>query len=443
MELHELTDRLFRLHAKLIIAFLLIGLAAGLALQLGRSSRYQANTQLVVGAADPQSAQNAAVLADTAHAIATGPQLVDRAISAAGVTRDETAVAGAVSVQTLGSSGVVTLSVTDPDPRVAVALANSLAAGVVSTRAALAHNGLVSPVQGLNQQEASIRTQIRQINTQIADLTAQLGNIPYIGQAPIVARVTSLEARLTSLQDQATQIAVQRDQLAAQQGPEPAVLDRASSAASTGGRGLVEPVLGALLGLVVGIAAAAVWEMTRPSMVGAAAISRAIGTPLLGEMSTPPDSWTLAALPDAGSYIELAADSRHVQEVRFAVLDPNGGRRARMRMLEGPLHRLRFNRSRTAKQPQPTEVAPNGRSAELNPVSADENSPRTGLVVAIPRILKVADIDAVTNFVWISGWSLLGVIVFPAKRKAATFTGRGFRPADARRDDSVSQDMEV
>jgi len=142
------------------------------------------------------------------------------------------------------------------------------------------------------------------------------------------------------------------------------VLDRASSAASTGGRGLVDPVLGALLGLVVGIAAAALWEMTRPGMVGAAAISRAIGTPLLGEMSTPPNSWTLSALPDAGSYIELAADSRQVQEVRFAVLDPNGRRRARMRMLEGPLHRLRYDRSRTARQP--AEVAPNGRSAELN-----------------------------------------------------------------------------
>ena len=441
MELHELTDRLFRLHAKLIIAFLLIGLAAGLALQLGHSSRYQANTQLVVGASDPQSAQTAAVLADTAHAVATGPQLVDRAISAAGVTRDETAVAGAVSVQTIGSSGVVMLSVTDSDPRVAVALANSLAAGVVSTRAALAHNGLALSVHDLNQQVASIRAQIRQINTQVADLTAQLAYTPFIDQAPIVARLTSLEARLTSLQDQVTQIAVQRNQLAAQQGPEPAVLDRASSAASTGGRGLVEPVLGALLGLVAGVAAAAIWEMTRPSLVGAAAISRAIGTPLLGEMSTPPDGWTLAALPDAGSYIELAADSRQVQEVRFAVLDPNGRRRARMRMLEGPLHRLRFKRSRTARQP--VEVAPNGRSAELDPARADENSPSTGLVVAIPRILKVADIDAVTNFVWISGWTLLGVIVFPAKRKAVAFTGRGFRPADELRDETVSQDMEV
>jgi capsular polysaccharide biosynthesis protein len=441
MELHELTDRLFRLHAMLIIACLLIGLAAGLALQLRQTPRYQANTQLVMGAADPESAQNAAVLADTAHGIATGTQLVDKAISAAGVNRDETAVANAVSVQTLGSSGVVMLSVTDSNPRVAVALANSLASGVVNTRATLARNGLASSVHGLNQQEASIAKQAGQVNRQIADLTAQLVNTPSFDQAPIVAQLTSLESRLTSLQDQATQIVVQRNQLAAQQGPVPAVLDRATSAASTGGRGAVVPVLGALLGLVVGIAAAAVREMARPRMVGAAAISRAIGTPLLGEMSTPPDSWTLAALPDAGRYIELAADSRQVQEVRFAVLDPNGRRRAGMRMLEGPLHRLRFNRSRTADQP--AEVAPNGHYTLLNPVSVHESSPRTGLVVAIPRVLKVADIDAVTNFVRISGWTLLGVIVFPAKRKAAAVAGRGFRPANAPRDDAVSEDVEV
>ena len=206
--------------------------------------------------------------------------------------------------------------------------------------------------------------------------------------------------------------------------------------------------------------------MARPSLVGTAAISRAIGAPLLGEMNTPPESWTLAALPDAGSYIELAADSQQVQEVRFAVLDPNGRRRARVRMLEGPLHRLRFTRSRTAKQS--AEAARNGRSAEPNPGNAgellpaaarqvpgaaaavsrgggaeSENSDRIGLVVAIPRVLEVADINAVTNFIWISGWTLLGVIVFPAKRKAATIARRGSRPADSRHDDSVNHDVEV
>jgi len=425
MELHELADRLFRLHAKLIIVLFLAGLFGGLALHWHQTPQYQANAQLVVGAEDPQSAQSAAVLADTARAIATGPQLVDKAIAQAGVTRDEAAVAAAVNVQTLGSSGVLALSVTDPDPRVAVSLANSLAAGVVSTRAALAHNGLSASLAGLTAQEAAIRAQIRQLSSQADALASQLPSLQFSSQqAPAVAQLTALESRLTSLQDQATQVALQRSQLAAQQGPAAAVLDTASSAVPAGGRGLIDPVLGALLGLVAGIAAAAIAEIARPHLVGATAISKAIGTPLLGEMGTPPDRWTRSVLPDAGSYIELAADAQQVREVRLAALDPNGRRRAQVLMLKGPqLH---------------------GAPAASRAGGADsDDPPRTGLVVAVPRILKVADIDAVTNFIWISGWTLLGVIVFPAKRSGFAIARRSSGPEGARRDESVAKDVEV
>lgn len=423
MELHELADRLFRLHWKLIAVLFLAGLFGGLALQWQQTPQYQATAQLVIGAQDPQSAQNAAVLADTARAIATGPQLVDKAIAQARVRRDEAAVAAGVNVQSLGSSGVLGLSVTDPDPRVAAQLANSLAAGVVSTRASIAHNGLMASLASLTAQEAAIRTQIRQLSSQAATLVSQIPDLAFTAQqGPAVAQLTSLESRLTSLQDQATQIALQRSQLAAQQGPVAAVLDNASSAVRTGGRGLIDPVLGALLGLVAGIAAAAIAEIARPSLVGAAAMSRAIRTPLLGEMGTTPDRWTRSTLPDAGSYIELAADAQQVREIRFAALDPNGRRRARMLMLKGP--KLR------------------GSAAAVRDGGADGDPPRTGLVVAVPRILKVADIDAVTNFIWISGWTMLGVIVFPAKRGGFA----AYRPWSldgSRRSDSVAKDVEV
>ena len=286
-----------------------------------------------------------------------------------------------------------------------------------------------------------MQQQIRQLESLVVAQNARLITTPVIAQGPAVAQLSALEARLTSVQDQATQIALQRNQLAAQQGPAATVLDQASTATPAGGSGLVDPVLGAILGLVVGIAAAAVREMARPSLVGATAISRAIGTPLLGEMNTRPESWTLAALPDAGSYIELAADSQQVQEVRFAALDPNGRHRARTRMLEDPLHLLRFSPSRARKaSAAPVDVAP-GAAATAGPDV--ENSLRTGLVVAIPRKVKVADVDAVTNFIWISGWTLLGVIVFSAKRKAVTTARRGSRPADSRRDHSVAQHPEV
>jgi capsular polysaccharide biosynthesis protein len=453
MELRELGDRLLRLHAKLIIVMILAGVLAGLGVGLRQHHQYQANALLVLGAQDPQNTETAGALADTARGIATGPQLIDRVISQTGVHRDEAKVATAVSVEPVGSSGVLTLSVTDTDPQVAVKLANALAAGVVTTRAALIQNGVASSIQGLGHQEAAVNAQIRKLNTQISALTAQNPALSSQTAAGSVttAQLDQMEARLASLQDQATQIAVQQNQLAAQQGPETKVIDKAVSAVGIPGRGLLNVILGGLLGLVLGIALAAAREALRPSLVGAAAISRATGVPLLGEMGAAPDSWTLATLPDAGSYIELAADSHHVQEVRFAALDPDRRRGARIRMLEGPLHRLSFD----ASSPKNLLVATahDGPAADRTPDGAgkappavgpdDEASPRTGLVVAIPRVIRLADVDALTNFVWLSGWTLLGVIVYAPSKKQIKTTADGSGAASSRKESSFGGHVEV
>jgi capsular polysaccharide biosynthesis protein len=453
MELRELGDRLLRLHAKLIIVVILAGVLAGLGVFLRQHHQYQANAQLVLGAQDPQNTETAAALSDTARGIATGAQLVGKVISQTGVNRDEAQVANEVTVRPFGSSGVLILTVTDTDPQVAVKLANALATGVVTTRTALIQNGVASSMRGLGRQEASINAQIRKLNNQISSLTAQYPGLS--SQAAVgslaSAQLSQMEARLASLQDQATSIAVQQNQLAAQQGPQTKVIDRAVSPVSIPQHGVLYVVLGGLLGLVIGIALAAAREAVRPSVVGAAAISRTTGVPLLGEMGTAPDSWTLATLPDAGTYIELAADSHHVQEVRFAALDPGRRRGARMRMLEGPLHRLRYDAA--APKNLLVAAAHDGPAASRAPGSAGnaqpaggpdgETSPRTGLVVAIPRVIRLADVDALTNFVWISGWTLLGVIVYTPSRKRAKNTTDGTRPADPQQESSSSGHLEV
>jgi capsular polysaccharide biosynthesis protein len=446
MELHELGDRLLRLHAKLIIATILIGVLAGLGFSLRQQHQYQANALLVVGAQDPQNSAMAAALADTARGIATGPQLISKAISQTGVHRDEAKVVTTINVQPIGSSGVLTLSVTDKDPQVATKLANALAAGVVATRAALIEKSLATSIQGLGQQEASLNAQIKKLNAKITRLTPQA-----VAGSLAAQQLSQMETRLASLQDQATQIATQRNDLAAQQGPETRVLDQAVSAVSIPGRRLLNVLLGGLLGLVLGIAIAAAREALQPSLVGAKAISRATGVPLLGEMSTAPDSWTLGTLPDAGSYIELAADARHVQEVRFAALDPGRRRGARMRMLEGPLHRLTFDQAppknlhvAAAHDSPPAGGASGAGSKSMPTASLDgESSPRTGLVVAIPSVLRLADVDALTNFVWISGWALLGVIVYTPSKKRIKKTGDGSRPAASQQESSPSGHVEV
>jgi capsular polysaccharide biosynthesis protein len=441
MELRELGDRLFRLHAKLIIAIFLVGVLGGLAIHVRDKPQYQASVQFVLGAADPQNASEAAVLADTAHGIATGVQLVSGAISELGINRNPVTVAANTNVQTIGSSGVLTLSVTDPDPQVAVRLANTLAADVVSTRITLTQNGLASSLRSLALQETAIDVQIQKLTSQIGQL---------VGRPSSSTEVKALRTRVTGLQNQAGQIAVQRNDLQAQAGPRATVIDKALSAVGVPGRTVLDVLLGGLLGLVVGIAIAGARETVRPSLVGAPSISRAIGAPLLGEMNTPPDEWTVANLPDAGSYVELAADAQHVKYVRFAALEAPGRRRARVRMLEGPLHRLRV------RQPSQPRVSANttpislyadepdraGPAARLPDLDA-KDSPRTGLVVAIPRILKLADVDALTNFIWISGWTLLGVIVYPPSKKPATTTPDPPQPTGSQPESPLSGQVGV
>lgn len=359
-------------------------------------------------------------------------------------------LANAISVRTLGSSGVVVLSLLDPNPRVAVRLANAVADAVVSTRLAIVENGVATSLRELLREEASTNTKIGKLNARVQQLAALIAATSPggAGQNPAITQVDELQARLTSLQDLATQLTVQRAGLAAQLGPKTTVLDKAVSAARVHGRGPIDALLGGVIGLVVGIAAAAMREMMRPSLVGAAAISRAIGVPLLGEMSTVPDDWTLAALPDAGIYVELAADAQHVDEVRFAALEPGGRLRARIRMLEGPLQRLRFRRPPAGELPA---AAAHGLQSEpaasATALSADVpdggGSPRIGLVVAIPSVLRVADVDALTNFVWISGWIALGVMVYSSPRKPITRVRRGARSAESARDDSADKQLEV
>lgn len=450
MELRELGDRLFRLHAKLIIVFLIAGVLGGLAFHWKDKPQYQSSALFVMGVQDPQSAESAAVLADTARGIATGPDLVRSALAKAGATRDEAAVAQSINVQSMGSSGVLQLSVADRDPRVAVRLANVLTSDVVSTRIALLQNAISSSERSLHQQQAATQAQIKQLTNRIEWLTAQGAGT---SQSPLTGELGELEGRLTSAQDLATQIAVQQNDLVAQLGPKTTVIDKAVSATAVPGRALDDALLGATLGLVLGIALAAGREVARPSLVGAAAISRAVGTPLLGEMTTPPDSWTKESLPDSGTYVELAADAQHVEVVRFATLDSNGKRRAKIRMLEGPLSRLTVGRPASADAPasrapdaratgpvQPASVIPAEPAAPAGPDG--KNSPRTGLVVAVPRVLKVTDVDALTNFIWISGWTLLGVIVHgPApKRPSPRAILPSRRAADGAQEDSTTDE---
>jgi hypothetical protein len=81
----------------------------------------------------PDAVTQVQAIQSRVSAVATAPSQVQTAISQAKANRDPVKVSRhEISVTSLGSSAIMMLTVTDPSPQVAVALAGSLAKNVVS-----------------------------------------------------------------------------------------------------------------------------------------------------------------------------------------------------------------------------------------------------------------------------------------------------------------------
>src|SRR5205823_1089596 len=121
MELNEVGRRIVGQHWRLILAFVAAGLLVGGLTNVGGTASYVASTRLALDSPDPQTQTAAQAIADTAGAIATSPTQVAHALASAKVrSRNATDIAHHhVSTRSLGTSGVLELSVSDRDPRVA------------------------------------------------------------------------------------------------------------------------------------------------------------------------------------------------------------------------------------------------------------------------------------------------------------------------------------
>jgi hypothetical protein len=82
-------------------------------------------------------------------------------------------------------------------------------------------------------------------------------------------------------------------------------------------------------------------------------------------------------------------------------------------------------------------------SAHAPGQDSGNDPPRIGLVVGVPKVVKAADVDALTNFTWLSGWILLGVITYAAPRKWIPRPTHSADPAGSGRDSSVVRHAEV
>ena len=427
MELGEVIGRIFGRHKKLIAALVLAGLLAGFAIHLDDAPRYSASARLVLDTSDPEDQAQSGVIADTTRAIASGPSLVREALATIGVRRDATELARRhVSVQALGSSGVMQLSVTDSDPEVAVALANAIAESVIRTRLQVTAGEAASVVRSLDKQITLFQQQISDLDARID----QAGGAAASGQ--LVRRREALEQRMSQLESERASVQTTRALR-----PKADVLDAASPPAQQlPGRRLPDLVLGGLLGLLLGVGAAAMVESLRPTLVGRTAIARGTEAPVLAELVGPPQrrghrhGWVAADVAEAAMHVELVAVAAGVQQVRLMALDRQVDLSNLVQILGDSLKTATVQQADmpTARRRRP------GARAELEPeaLQSEGEGGRIGLVLVAPTVLKLADLDPVKDFLTISGWPLLGVIVYQAPRRKALIPGaqRGTRSQD-------------
>ncbi|HZT14948.1 MAG TPA: hypothetical protein VFA19_03295 [Gaiellaceae bacterium] len=422
MELNEAVRRIFLQHRLLIAIAVLAGAAIGVALAVG-SKGYTASTRMVIDSQDPKARAESTAIADTARAIATSPSLVRKALADAGVTGKsiDAFATNDISVNTLGTSGVIELSVTDGSRRVAATVANALAQEVIRTRLEIA-TGLA------RQTQAAIAGKVTDLDQRIARLDSTLASLNVQLARGGVAQAAALQARIDQLSRLRDFLTQQRGVLETQQaglltsssvGPMPSVISAATAANATA---VTSPyrsdgVLGGLLGLILGLAFAVLAESVRPTLAGGAAVARELGTAHLGTYAVDGETGAVDGAVALTHDLKEAAVSAQVRKVDLLGAVPGLELGPLAKALEAATAKATARDSHVhVSGPSSIVVERQLRIRPVGPQNLTEGR-ETGLVVIAPATLKKTQLNGIAELIRVTRSPLLGVITFkPAQR---------------------------
>ncbi|MBX5475220.1 MAG: hypothetical protein IRZ20_09430, partial [Thermoleophilia bacterium] len=308
MEINEAARRILQQHWRVVLVCLLVGLGVASLLNSGRATSYSATTRLVLDTQDPKSRTESEAIADTAKAIATSPQQVATALRRIRVQdRDPVQIARHdVGVAPLGTSAVLSLTVTDRDPKVAAALSTALARVVIRARLGVTNGHLPSALAALDRRIVDLNTRIAAIDVQMDALNAKLATAAGGAADALRAKADNLARTRDFLTQQRGVLESERVGLTAADAmrPKPAVLSPAQIPLHPDpSRRGADLLLGALLGIVAGVGIAGLLETFWPTLVGGLAVARELDTALLGTLEGSLDE-------DEGSAREQAAAAR-------------------------------------------------------------------------------------------------------------------------------------
>ncbi|HET7389154.1 MAG TPA: hypothetical protein VFJ19_21100 [Nocardioidaceae bacterium] len=278
MTIDELFRRILRGHWVAIALCVLLPVAATTILAVRAPDMWHGAVRIQVSD-DPSGSSNETVaMSARVLALATTPSLVAQSLDDIGVRRDAAAVAEHhVNAQQLGVSSVVEISVTDHDRAVAGRLASALATNVASfiNRGSRKH---------FDKVVADLTNQIQSADRQRSKLAAA---------QQVTGRATSYQAQLAirTLTQQINDLRQERTALAVADASRDraVVVDTGLPEVTRAPSGLAARIaLATLLGLMLGLAAAAALEVMRPKIGNARELARVLDAPLLHKGSGEP-----------------------------------------------------------------------------------------------------------------------------------------------------------
>jgi hypothetical protein len=436
VEANEAIRRIFWRHRWLLIFLLLVPVAAVAPILRTRPVTYAATASLQAQAAAPDASTQVAAILSRVTAVATSPSVVQAAINSAGVNRNAVTLARHdISVSSLSTSAVITLTVTDTSPRVAIGLGRALATAVVDVL-----NGLGTQS---SQELAALATQRRQLNAARGKLLKQLAAAQASREPGTSAGVQASIAELNAVETQLTANATAVQQVLASStvNEGAGVISAPNYAASQSRHVASYAALAGLLGLVIGLLIATIHELSRPTLAEPRAAARELSLVLLGNAQvtnaeTADIDGELATRLDLAAYRLGARTLVLTGPVPPAALTalaahlnanlPDNGEPPGPGITSLPAH-LR------AAGPHPR--SPAGSRDAVSPHLLGTGSARTGLTVAalpdltlrarpeepalvlvLPRFAPRRALDEAVDLGVTTGWPLLGVIGLRLRR---------------------------
>jgi hypothetical protein len=182
--------------------------------------------------------------------------------------------------------------------------------------------------------------------------------------------------------------------------PKPAIISRATiPKQANAAHWLRNALLGALLGLIIGIGAAAAIETVRPTIAGSENLAEALGTPLIGVLPSVYPGERRAAVEDLtplGVRLRFVGNAAGARQIGLVAADPSVD-------LTGLATQLVASRS-----------ALDG--LEIHPVDLDEaeldGRRETAVVLVSPTSLKRVELLALDRRLSLTSATLLGLITY-------------------------------